>query len=272
MKYNLCEMVKIILSAMDSDEINSIDDTIESQQVALLIKGVYFDIATDLGLPEHETLFELTESGTSLQPTLMTVPSNVTRVDWVRYDNKADADTFKQYEEVRFMEFQEFLVRQYSLREQTADVGELIFKNNITEDFDMMYWTDRMPLFYTTMDDFTYLFDAHDVAIDTSTLQKSKTLCQGLIFPDFEIADAFTPDLNTQQFSFLVAKAKTRAFLELKQQQNPEAAAESRRQLIRSQRVARTTEDIPQLFQTVRYGRRGSTTSTNIAKRLRNAT
>ena len=84
MKYTLNEMVKIIMSAMDSDEINSIDDTIESTQVALLIKGVFFDIATDIGLPEHETLFELTESGTSLQPTLMTLPERVTRVNWIK--------------------------------------------------------------------------------------------------------------------------------------------------------------------------------------------
>ena len=170
------------------------------------------------------------------------------------------------------MEFQDFLDRQYSLRENTSDVGELIFKNNITEDFDMMYWTDRMPLFYTTMDDFTYLFDAHDVDIDATSLQKSKTLCHGLVFPDFELNDAFTADLNTQQFSYLIAKSKARAFLELKQQQNPEAAAESRRQLIINQKIARTTEDIPQLFKTVRYGRRGATASTDIAKRLRNAT
>ncbi len=265
-------MVQLILSAMDSDEVNSIDDTVESTQVALLLKGVYYDIATDIMLPEHETVFELTESGNSIQPTLMRLPSNVIRVNWVKYDNKADADTYKDYKEVRFMEFQNFFDRQFALREQTSGVGQLVYKNNITEDFEMMYMTDRMPLFYTTMDDNTMLFDAYDVSIDTSTLQKSKTLCHGVIYPEFELADAFTPDLSAQQFSLLIAKAKTRAFLELKQQQNPEAAAETRRQLIINQKIQRTSEDIPQLFKTIRYGRRGPSVGSNIAKRLRNAT
>ncbi len=268
MKQTLNEMVSAILSAMDSDEINSIDDTVEATQVAQLIKGVYFDIATDLGLPEHEGLFELIASGNTLQPCLMTLPSNVIRLNYVKYDNKEDADTYKDYKDVHFMEFQEFLDRQYSLRENTSDVGEQIFKNNITEDFDMMYWTDRMPQFYTTTNDFQLLFDAYDSTID-SALAKSKTMCHGIIYPEFELQDAFVPDLDPTGFSYLINKAKTRAFLELKQMPNQEAAAESRRQKIINQKLQRTVEDVPQLFKAVRYGRRGAATQTNIAKRLK---
>ena len=38
MRYNLLEMVQRVLAAMDSDEVNSITDTAESVQVALLIE------------------------------------------------------------------------------------------------------------------------------------------------------------------------------------------------------------------------------------------
>lgn len=269
MKQTLNDIVKHILSAMDSDEINSIDDTVESQQVALLVKGVYFDIASDLGLPEHEGLFELVESGNTLQPCVMTLPSNVLRLNYIKYDNKADADTYKDYKEVKFLEFQEFLDRSFSLRENTSDVGQQNFTNNITETFETMFWTDRMPTFYTTTNDFQILFDSYDIAIDTTTLQKSKTMCHGVIYPEFEVADAFVPDLDPAGFSYLINKAKTRAFLELKQMPNQESAAESRRQKIISQKTQRTVEDVPQLFKAVRYGRNSAATQTNIAKRLK---
>ncbi len=266
--YTLNDMVTIILSAMDSDEVNSIDDTVESVQVALLIKAVYYDIATDLGLPEHEGLFELNASGNSLQPTLMSLPTNVTRLNWIKYDNKADADTFKDYKSVRFVEFQEFVERQFALRTQTSGVGQMNYTNNITETFEMMFYTDRMPQFYTTMDDDTLLFDGHDTDID-STLQKSKTMCSGIIYPEFELQDAFTPDLDPPGFSYLLNKSKTRAFLELKQLPNQEAAAETRRQKIINQKLQRSVEDVPQLFKTVRYGRNSPAAAGNIAKILK---
>jgi hypothetical protein len=254
---------------MDSDEVNSINDTVESTQVALLVKGVYYDIASDLGLPEHETLFELTESGDSTQPTLMTMPTNVLKLNWVKYDNIASGDSYQDYQEVKFMEFQDFLERQNALREHTSGVGQMNFLNNLTQTFEMMYWTDRQPQFYTTTDDFGLLFDAYDVSIDTTGLEATKTMAHGRIYPEFVLEDAFTPDLDASGFSYLVNKAKTRAFLELKQQPNQEAAAETRRQKIINQKLQRTVEDIPQLFKTVRYGRRSPSFGTNIARKLK---
>ena len=269
MIYTLQEMVQTILSAMDSDEVNSINDTVEAYQVALLIKGVYYDIAVDLGLPEHETLFELDASGSSSQPCLMTVPSNVTNINWVKYDNKADADTYKDYQDVDFMAFDTFIERQFALRENTSDVGQQNFTNN-GETFEMMYWTDRMPKYYTSTDDYTLLFDAYDVAID-STLAKAKTMCHGVVYPVFELVDEFTPDLDPTGFSYLINRAKVRAFAELKQSQHAEAAGEARRQKIINQKRQRTVEGVPALFKTVRFGRKGSTGFLDsISKNLRN--
>ena len=269
MIYTLNEMVQLILSAMDSDEVNSIEDTVESLQVANVIKGTYYDIATDLGLPEHETLFKLDPSGDTLKPALMTVPSNVTRINWIKYDQAASADSYTDFKEVHFMEFEEFQQRQNNLREQSTGVGEQTYINNISQEFNMMYYSDRMPQFYTSTDDYTLLFDAYDSDED-SALQMSKTMCHGVVYPVFELYDAFTPDLDPTGFSYLINKAKTRAFLELKQLPNQEAAAETRRQKIINQKLQRTVENVPQLFRTTRYGRRQTASAGNIPKKLRN--
>src|SRR5574341_1111413 len=109
MRYTLLEMVQLILSAMDSDEVNSISDTVESNQVALLLKSVFYDLATELRLPEHEALFELNASGDNAQPTLMTVPTEVVRVKTISYNNQAAADIYSNYQPCIYLTWPQFM-------------------------------------------------------------------------------------------------------------------------------------------------------------------
>ena len=53
MKYTLLEIVQEILSDMDSDEVNSIDDTVESQQVASIVRSAYMAIMSNRNWHTH---------------------------------------------------------------------------------------------------------------------------------------------------------------------------------------------------------------------------
>lgn len=251
--YTLLDIVQIVLSSMDSDEVNSIGDTVESNQVALLVKNVYYDLATDFDLPEHKTLFELTASGDNLKPTLMTIPSNVKRIDWVKYNNKLDADTISDYRDVKFIELESFFDMMAGIR-NNSNVGQMTVANN-SENFEFTYRNDKHPQYYTTLDDNLLVFDSY-YSTDDTTLQKSKTMCKGVIYPTFTLSDTFTPDLNQAQFSLLVNASKERAFVELKQMENVNAARETRRQRIVNQYQKRRSETIPEIFKAPRYGRR----------------
>lgn len=268
MRYTLLELVQDALGAMESDEVNSISDTVESYQLAVLIKGVFYDIATDLGLPEHEGFFELNASGDNAKPTLMTVPTNVLNFDSVKYDNKLDSETNANYQDVSFMPFGRFLDMQNGLRERDSGVGEMVITNN-SESFPIMYASDRMPVYYTTMDDYTLVFDSYDSTIDT-TLAKAKTMAHGSTYPTFTLTDNFAPDLDPTQFSYFRNKIKLRAFSEMKQVVNQEAAAETRRQKITTQRRARTVPDIPEVYKVARFGRTPGGYSNRIPKNLKN--
>ena len=255
MRYTLLEIVQEILSAMESDEVDSIEDTVESNAVALLVKGVYFDMISEMDLPEHNTLFELNASGDITKPCQMTIPTNVMRLDWIKYDNKADADTNKDYQPVNYINFTEFLERQNALRNDTTGVGQQEFTQN-GETFEVMYMDDRMPSYYTTTDENVLLFDAYDSDIDT-TLQKSKTMCSGVVYPTWTMSDGFYPDLDPTQFAFLRNRAKVRAFAELKQIENAEAAGEARRQKIVTQKRKHKVDKGPAVFNVgARYGRK----------------
>jgi hypothetical protein len=254
MNYTLLESIQMILSAMDSDEVSSHDDTIESTQVALLLKQVFYDIASDIGLPQQESLIELTASGDNAKPTLMTIPSGVARISSIRYDNRASADTYRDWREVCYLPFDEFVEMQNSLRDWEANVGQMTVTQN-TESHEIMFRTDKHPSYYTTTNDSQIIFDSH-YSDDDTTLQKAKTMCLAWVYPSWTMSNSFVPPLEPQQFSYFINKAKVRAFNELKQTDNREAIAEARRQKLVLQRTKKITTNGPAVLMAPRYGRK----------------
>ena len=85
MKMTLLDMTQNILSALNSDEVNSISDTPESLQVAQCIRTTYFNMLGRYDMPEHNQLFNLQPSNDSTMPTLMFIPEGVIRLEWLDY-------------------------------------------------------------------------------------------------------------------------------------------------------------------------------------------
>src|SRR5271165_5708937 len=97
MKYSVLELTQSILASLGSDEVNSIGDTAEAQQIVNILETVYYNMAARGNLPEHNGLIQLQGSDDPTRPTLMTVPANVTKIDWIEYydANPADGTSFQ---------------------------------------------------------------------------------------------------------------------------------------------------------------------------------
>jgi hypothetical protein len=93
----LLQMVQSILSRLDSDNVNSIGDTVESMQVAQIIKDKYNDIVARGTLTIEEQLFQLNPSDSVSAPTLMYLPDNVYGVSWLRYYNTNPLENSNQF-------------------------------------------------------------------------------------------------------------------------------------------------------------------------------
>lgn len=78
-------MVQNVLSRMSSDEVDSIGDTVEAQQVAQILQNKYYDIVARGSLTIDETLFQLNPSNSASIPVTMTLPVGVSRIDWLQY-------------------------------------------------------------------------------------------------------------------------------------------------------------------------------------------
>lgn len=231
MKLTLLEIVQNILSSMDSDEVNSVSDTTESLQVLSIVKENYYDILSRANLPEHYKLFELDPSGNINKPTLLSVPTNVNELLWVKYDVGTPAEP--DFKDLTQLSVSDFINLTYAYDKTASEFFK--YTHNIDGDIiDIMCYNNLYPRYYTILSDRTIVFDSYDNTVD-DTIQKSKTLAYGQTFPTFESSDTYVPDLDAKQFPLLLAESKRQAFVELKQSQNPNAEQKARRGWIRSQ-------------------------------------
>lgn len=257
MKMTLLDLVQEIASSMDSDEVNSITDSPESLQIAYVVRRAYLDLASRLNLPEHFDFFKLTASGDSDLPTIMYRPENIDQLLWVKYDKRLAADDPVKMQDVRYMEPTAFYNRMYMMNEDDTNITTSSFTIDGSA-FTLLHFNDRAPSYWTSVDDYTLVFDAYDSDLE-QTLVSSKTHCYGLKNSDFELEDDYTPPLDSQQFSLLLNDAKALAWAELKQTSHERAEREAKRQLVRAQRNKRalpSAHAYADLNNTVNYGRK----------------
>lgn len=236
-KMTILELAQDILSDMDSDEVNSINDTVEALQVAQILKSTYFSIIDGRDWPHLYKLFQLTASGDSALPTHMYLPDNIIDVKWVKYDCKEFGDTRDKVKKIIYKSPVDFME---ILDQRVSDASEVTIIADPTG-INLKVYNDRGPAYYTSFDNETIVFDSYDIGIDT-TLQTSKVQCYGKVYPTWTMSDTFTPDLPTQSFSYLLNEAKSTAMLRLKQMPDQKAEQHSvsqrRRQSQDSWRVA----------------------------------
>ena len=217
-KMTLLEMVQDIMSDMDSDEINSINDTQESLQVAQILKSTYYNIIDGRDMPFLYEMFQLNALGDNNKPTHMKLPDNVIDVDFIKYNCRKTTDTKDYFKTIMYKIPEDFVYILDQRNSSDSDVTVINGYNGIT----LNIYNDKGPSYFTSFDDEHIIFDSYDKAIDT-TLTTAKTKCRGKRSVTFTLSDTFTPDLPVQMFTYLLAEAKSNCFLTLKQMPNPKA-------------------------------------------------
>lgn len=250
MKYNLLDLTQTILSSMDSDEVNSINDTVEAQQVATVIRTVYFDIITRANLPETFGLFTLDVAPTTYGPIAMTIRDGFSSVEWIKYNSETTESPDDQYKDIAYLSKEDFLTRMYSLSESADNVA-----STTRSGVKYFYTNDAAPSFYTTFDDRIITFDSYDSTLDAG-LRVSKTLAYGKKTVPFSMVDNYVPDLDDEQFTLLLNEAKSLAWAELKQAQHVKAEISAKRGWTRLQRSKDSIPTETTLSRLPDYGRK----------------
>lgn len=226
-KFTVLEMVQDILNDMDSDEVNSINDSLEAAQIAQIIKTTYLSMMSNRNWSHTAKAIQLEPSGLTANPTHMYVLDEVKELipNSVRYNCIDSGETRRKYKQMIWKEPDEFLNILNKRNNDNSDVDIIIDPSGI----ELLIFNDENPTYYTSFDDYYLVFDAYDSAIE-SNLQKSKTQARVYTIPDFTIDDSFVPDLPEEAFIALLEEAKSRAQFKLHQTEDIKAEQDSSRQ------------------------------------------
>lgn len=219
-KLTVLELVQDILNSLDSDEVNSINDTIEAQQIAQIVKTTYYNITVGKDWAHTFQLFRPDSSGSIQLPTKVKIPENVVELEWIKYNVRSSTDTKDRVASLIYKTPEDFLTILNSRDSSASNVFVMVDVVNLN------IYNDKAPTYYTSFDGEYLILDSYDNTVDT-TIQNSKCQCYGKIQPTFTLDDSFIPDLPIQAFTYLLNEAKATAFIDLKQTVNGKAEQHS---------------------------------------------
>lgn len=211
-KMSLLDMVQDILSDMNSDQVNSISDTVEADQVARIIRSTFYNLYNDRMWPHTASLLKLVSLADNSRPTHMKLADDVEEISWIKYDKRKAAGDPIKYADVAYMEPSEFLSLVMS-RDASKSNAQTVIDIHGTP---IIVLTDSAPTFWTMFDDEHLVFDSFDMAMD-SVLQEGKTQVFGFREPAFLLKDTFVPDIPMKLFPYFLSECKSTASLKVKE-------------------------------------------------------
>lgn len=226
----LLDLTSNILSAMDSDEVNSINDTVESYQVATIILETLEAEFNNIEIPSLDRVLKLQSVSDLNRPNYLRYGDDVGNIDWLRY---RDAHNGNRYKLVTYVPPTQFFDRAALL---TATSGYASMKE-VTDPSGVTYWirSNSAPTFYTSVDNDYLIFDSYDADAE-DTLENVNSFALGKIeLFNNSMTDDYVPPIPASMFPLLLAEAKATCFLTLKQMPSPKSEQIARRQRSRIQ-------------------------------------
>jgi hypothetical protein len=251
-KDTLIDIVQDILSDADGDEVNSISDTVESEQCARVVRNEFKAIVDEFDIKYHETVVQL-DATSSSTPTQMTRPESFHSIEWIKYNKKTTAGGDQAYETVTYMEPTRFLEMTSTRTASDSDMTEQALGSS---GHSIVIKNDAAPTYWTIIEGYDdIIFDSYDSALETN-LQASKSLARGVARPAFALADATIPDLPQNLMQLLKNRARAFYFDVYAGGTTKEVDKRQRNSEVRSQRKKYITKKLQQERSGPNYGRK----------------
>ncbi len=222
MRTTLLQMTQSILSDLDSEMVNSINDSVEAMQIASVIQDTYFNLVSARVIPELKQLLTITSLSDNTRPTHFRYPTNCKEIETLFY-NVSEVVDGVEYREIYYINPHEFL------RRSPSSVGcNALVVTDVDSTTKLVIANDRHPTYYTSFDDEHIVMDSYKASVE-NTLQESKSRAYGTVYPSFTISDSFEPDLDKALLPYLLAEAKSACFSLFKSGSDPKIEQSARR-------------------------------------------
>ncbi len=247
----LIEMVQDILLDMGSDDVTSYTDTVESQQVASIIRDTYDHIIVGKDWPHLYKLFTVASTGNNT-PTRMLLPETLMSLNFVKYNKKQLNDLRERWEEVPFVEPKEFL-ELTAARNSGADNVKIVSDPDSGIEFNI--YTNKHPTMYTSFSEISVTFDGYNGDVeDGARLFTFNTMAYGKLYPNITMTDSLIFPMPVEGFTLLLEEAKSAAFLTVKEMPNTKA---EQRAITQRRRMSQKAWAINRGVKYPDYGRKG---------------
>ena len=227
-KYTLFELVSAILEKMESDEVNSIFDTVESTSVAGEIRDTFRNMVANREEYKRDSFTVLENVADYDHFNQLRIPDNVVNIKQIW---KTGCDSAGDYyrRELTYLNPRDFVERCYKLPSGcgAVTVAQIGVENGPC--FPVL--VDREPEFYTTFDDKHLFFDAVD-RTETDTLKSGDIAARATLYPEFKMEDNFVPPLAVEDFPYLLNDAMDACFINFKGVSNSKAQKRARDQQV----------------------------------------
>lgn len=234
-KMTLIDAVQQILSDADSDTVDSINDTVESEQCARCIQDA-FNRIVNLHDLEHIKQIDRLDATSATTPNVLLRPEGLHSIEWVQYDTKVAASDPQKYNYMTYYEPDEFLTK---IQGRNTDDSTVDAVNLVTLGMDVILpiRNDQAPSFYTVMDSGSdhLVFDSYDSDLETN-LQQSKNLVYGTMRPTLTLTNLSTFTVPKHLESLIISEARAMFFDLYKDGVTSEVDRARRRFEVRAQR------------------------------------
>jgi hypothetical protein len=212
MTKTVLQLVQDILVDINGDEVNSITDTVEAEQIANILKSSYEALVSSDTWPHTRRAIVLNAYSDSTKPNYMTLQDEVKELCAMNYNCIKAGETRKNYKPLTYLDTDKFLVKTNARDNTKSNVDVIIDPSGI----ELLIQNDKRPEYFTSFNDKDLIFDSYDSAVD-STLQESKFQAQGYIIPSFTVSDSFMPDIPPEAVSYLREETVSRVQLKLRE-------------------------------------------------------
>jgi len=246
--YTLLDIVNYYADATDGFRVSTIDDGLESQQVAAIAEKVFHDINNDIFENSlSERLIQLESLADSNKPNYLKLPTTVSRPkEGVVMYNKATGSEVLNLQPIYWKDPVDFLIDIGSVDSDVPNTQTITdfggYKYNIKD--------NKQPSCYTSFDDEHLVFDSYDKNED-SVLQSSKSGIVVSIQRIFSRTDAYVIDFPEWFHSTYLNNVIAEASAMLREEPIPTVARMARIGIIQ----ARNKQRIGKKHTTRKYGR-----------------
>jgi len=241
-KFTLLQVVQKTLEMLGSDEVNSISDSVEAEQIAQIAQDTYYELLNQREWPHLMGLVQLESVADATKPNYLRLPDSVVRIDQMKYDNTDPNDSTSgaliHIDDVCWKTPEEFLDITQNRNTERDDI------TTITDYSGVRYHiiNDSKPTYWTSFDDEYVVYDAVDQSIE-STLQGDKSQVLAKSIPDFVIADATVADAPAHFFQTWMSEVKSTAMWYIRQEISQKDEQKARRGLAVLRRDASRTDN-----------------------------